>query len=142
MALNADFVGRTYAPTQVFEVTAEKIEQFAHALKTEPATMTVAGSVVLVAPPTMAIAYTLRASEALGNDPELGLDWGRVVHGEQRFHYERPLLAGDRLEITSVIESIRSAAGNDMIMVRSDVRTVAGDEVAQCWSLLVARGAE
>lgn len=140
MALNPDFVGRTYEPTEVFEVTAERIEEFAHALKTEPATITVAGSSVLVAPPTMPIAFTLKSGEALGEDPELGLDWRRVVHGEQRFAYSRPLVAGDRLLISSTIENIRSAAGNDMITLRADIRTVEGEDVAQCWSLLVARG--
>ena len=140
MALNAEFVGRTYEPCEVFEVTAERITEFANAIKTEPATIEVAGSSVLVAPPTMPIAFTLRAGEALGEDPELGLDWTRVVHGEQRFLYRRPIVAGDRLEISSTIENIRSAAGNDMITLRADVRTVDGEEVAQCWSLLVARG--
>ena len=140
MALNAQFVGRTYAPTEVFEVTQERIVAFAHALKTEPATVEVAGSSVLVAAPTLPIAFTLRAGEALGEDPDLGLNWSRVVHGEQRFLYRRPLIAGDRLEITSTIESIRSAAGNDMISLRADIRTVDGEDVAQCWSLFVARG--
>ena len=140
MALNAEFVGRTYEPAEVFEVTAQRITEFAQAIKTEPATVQVAGSSVLVAPPTMPIAFTLRAGEALGEDPELGLDWTRVVHGEQRFHYKRPILAGDHLQISSTIENIRTAAGNDMITLRADVRTVEGEVVAQCWSLLVARG--
>ena len=31
------------------------------------------------------------------DDPELGLDYGRVVHGDQKFAYTRPVRAGDRL---------------------------------------------
>ena len=46
-------------------------------------------------------------------DPDLGLDYTRVVHGEQRFAYTRPLLAGDTVVVTTAIESIRVAAGND-----------------------------
>ena len=48
-------------------------------------------------------------------DPELGLDYSRVVHGEQSFAYERPVVAGDRLVAVATVERIRSAAGNDLL---------------------------
>lgn len=137
MALNPEFVGRTYAPTEVFEVTAESITEFAQALHMNPVA-DVTG--FLVAPPTFPIAFTLTAAEALGRDPELGLDWSRVVHGEQSFAYERALRAGDRVEVTSTIDSIKSMAGNDILIVRGEVRTVDGEHVASCSSMLVVRG--
>jgi acyl dehydratase len=76
----------------------------------------------------------------LVDDPALGLDYSRVVHGEQRFVYARPVRAGDRLVTTVTVENIREAAGNDMITSRSDVRTVAGEHVLTAYSTLVARG--
>ena len=45
-------------------------------------------------------------------DPQLGLDYSRVVHGDQKFAYNRPVRAGDRLTVTSTIETIRTMAGN------------------------------
>ena len=73
-------------------------------------------------------------------DPELGLDYSRVVHGEQRFVITRPIRAGDRLTVTVTVENIRAAAGNDMITTRGDVTTVDGEPVFTAYSTLVARG--
>ena len=73
-------------------------------------------------------------------DPELGLDYSAVVHGEQGFSFARPLVAGDELEIVVTIENIRSAAGNDMITVRADAATLDGERVVTATMLLVARG--
>jgi acyl dehydratase len=73
-------------------------------------------------------------------DPQLGLDYSRVVHGEEKFVYSRPIGAGDELVVSSVIDNIRAAAGNDMITVRSDIATVTGEHVVTTYSLTVARG--
>jgi acyl dehydratase len=68
------------------------------------------------------------------------LDWSRVVHGEQRFAYVRPIVAGDQLSVTTVIEDIKAMAGNDMVTLRGDLSDIAGVVVAQVWTTLVARG--
>jgi acyl dehydratase len=73
-------------------------------------------------------------------DPDLGLDYSRVVHGEQRFVINRPIRAGDRLTVIVTVENVRSAAGNDMITTRGDVTTVDGEPVFTAYSTLVARG--
>ena len=84
----------------------------------------------------------LRSAGQVTHDPELGLDYSRVVHGEQRFAYHRPIVAGDELLVTTSIEAIRSVAGNDMITTRGDIATVDGEPVVTTMSLLVSRGAE
>ena len=43
----------------------------------------------MIAPPTFAIVLSLPAGQVIA-DPELGLDYTRVVHGEQRFVHDRP----------------------------------------------------
>ena len=53
----------------------------------------------VVAPPTFAIVLTMQAGNQLIEDPGLGLDYSRVVHGEQRFVYQRPMHAGDVLQV-------------------------------------------
>ena len=78
---------------------------------------------------------------AMFADPELGLDYSRVVHGEQRFVAARPIRAGDRLTVTVTVENIRAAAGNDMLTTRGDVSTVDGEHVCMARSTLVERGA-
>lgn len=75
-------------------------------------------------------------------DPELGLDYTRVVHGDQKFRYTRPVRAGDRLAVTVAIDSIKSLAGNDVIDVRGDVHDERGEHVVTALMKLVARAPE
>ena len=148
MALNPDFVGREYPATGSYVVGREKIREFAAAVgDANPAYTDVTAAQALgyadvIAPPTFAIVLSLKAAEAVMFDPELGLDYSRVVHGEQSFAYTRPIVAGDELQVTTVIESIRTVAGNDMLTTKGIITTVAGEPVATATSMLLARGAD
>jgi acyl dehydratase len=148
MALNPEFVGRTYPPGAAYLVGREKVREFAlavgdrNAAYLDVASAKALGYPDLVAPPTFAIVMAMQASEAVILDPELGLDYTRVVHGEQQFAYDRPIVAGDELVVTTTIDSIRTAAGNDMIMTRGDIATTAGERVATVRTLLISRVAE
>ena len=81
------------------------------------------------------------AASAVVNDPDLGLDYSRVVHGEQRFSYSRPITAGDRLVATATIENLRIAAGNDMVTTRTDITTIDGEHVVTATAVIVSRAA-
>ncbi|HET9188098.1 MAG TPA: MaoC family dehydratase N-terminal domain-containing protein, partial [Acidothermaceae bacterium] len=93
----------------------------------------------LVAPPTFAIVLSLPAGHQIALAPALGLDYSRVVHGEQQFAYRRPIHAGDELTVTVTVEKIRSVAGNDILTTRGSIATTDGEEVATAYSTLVAR---
>ncbi|MCF8526542.1 MAG: MaoC family dehydratase N-terminal domain-containing protein [Candidatus Nanopelagicales bacterium] len=146
MALNPEFVGRSYAPDGSYVVGREKIREFATAIDdASPVFHDVEaarsmGYADLVAPPTFAAVLSLKASGRVIRDPQLGLDYSRVVHGEQRFVYSRPIVAGDELNVTTTIETIRTMAGNDMITTRGDVTTLDGEPVVTTYSLLISRG--
>lgn len=146
MAINQEFIGRTYPPTEVYSVGREKIREFATALgETAPCYFDVEsaralGYPDLVAPPTFAIVVTMQAGGQVVHDPELALDYTRVVHGEQRFVQHRPIFAGDEITSTVSVDSIRSAAGNDMITVKTEVHATDGELVSTVYSLLVSRG--
>ncbi len=146
MALDQSFVGRKYPPTAPYEVGREKIREFAdaigdpHPAYRDPEAAQALGHPDVIAPPTFGIVLSMRAGMQVVADPELGLDYSRVVHGEQRFVQARPIRAGDRLTATVTVESIRSAAGNDMLTTRGDVTTVDGEPVFTAYSTLVARG--
>ncbi|MFF3321298.1 MaoC family dehydratase N-terminal domain-containing protein [Streptomyces sp. NPDC002889] len=147
MALDQSFVGRTYPPTEPYEVGREKIREFAEAVGdanpayTDPDVAKELGHCDVIAPPTFAFAITFKAAEQVIQDPQLGLDYDRVVHGDQKFAYARPLRAGDRLTVTSIIEAIKSLAGNDIVDIRGEVHDEAGELVVTAWTKLVARAA-
>jgi acyl dehydratase len=148
MPLDPKFVGRVYPPTEPYEVGREKIREFADAVgDPNPAYRDAAAAAKLghadvIAPPTFAIIVSLAAAEQVVRDPELGLDWSRVVHGDQKFAWTRPVRAGDRLSAVTTVESIRSMAGNDIITTRAEIRDADGAHVVTAHSTLVARGAD
>ncbi len=146
MALNQDYLGKVYPAGPAYEVGREKIREFATAIgDLNPAYHDVAharslGHRDVIAPPTFPFVVSMRASAVAMFDPGLGLDYSRVVHGEQRFAYVRPVTAGDSLVVVTTIESIRVAAGNDILTTRSDISTEGGEPVVTTWSVTVARG--
>ncbi|MFF3564503.1 MaoC family dehydratase N-terminal domain-containing protein [Streptomyces sp. NPDC002574] len=148
MALDQSFVGRTYPPTAPYEVGREKIREFAEAIGDpnpvylDPEAAKALGHPDVIAPPTFAFVMTFKASMQVILDPELGLDYGRVVHGDQRFEYTRPVRAGDRLSVTVAIDAIKSLAGNDVIDVRGEAHDESGEHVVTALTKLVARAPE
>lgn len=148
MPVDASHAGRSYPPSAPYEVGVEKIREFATAIgDSNPAfhdrdAAKALGHPDVIAPPTFPFVLTYRASRQVIEDPELGIDYSRVVHGEQRFVHTRPVRAGDVLQTTVTIESVRSAGGHDMVTTRSEVGTLDGEPVVTAYSTLVVRGAE
>lgn len=146
MALDQSFIGRTYPPSEPYDVGREKIREFAAAIgDRHPAyrdldAARALGYDDLIAPPTFAIVVSMRVATAVVSDPELGLDYSKVVHGEQRFVYTRPVRAGDSLVGVLTVDNIRAAAGNDILSTRTEISTVHGEPVVTAYSTLVARG--
>jgi len=141
-------VGRVYPPLAPYEVGREKIREFAAALgDTNPAYHDCASAQALgypdvIAPPTFAIVITGAASDQLLADPDLGIDFSHVVHGEQQFEYARPIHAGDVLTTTLTLEDVRTVAGNYMITSRADLTSADGEHVAAARTMIVVRGGE
>lgn len=124
--IDESHAGRSYPPTEPYLVTAGKIAEFAAAIgDTDPA---YAGAEP-IAPPTFAAVIAGRAWEALWADDELGLALRRIVHGDQRISYRRPLRAGDSVVATLTIDKVRVRDAVDMINSSVVLATADGDEV-------------
>lgn len=146
MPLDQSFVGRTYPPTPPYQVGREKIREFATAVRAEDPVhhdveaAKAAGYSDVVAPPTFPIVMTMAALKQIVMDPALGVDYSRVVHGDQRFVYERPVVAGDELVVVNHIEEILTRGGHDFLTTRQRLETVSGELVATVWHKTVVRG--
>jgi len=127
--LNPDSVGRTFAGVDVITVTQEEINSFAAVIGEKNTS---------VAPPTFSIRISLREFESILTKPEIGLDWTRLVNGDQKFEIFRPIVAGDSLTTSATIENYRVAAGNEIVTVRSDLFN-GTEKVVSSWSTLVVR---
>lgn len=130
MALSPDFVGREYRSASLYQITAEEVRAF---------NLAIGMTALDVVPPTFGIKISLAQAERVIRDPELGLDFSRLVHGDQKFTYSRGLQIGDEVDTTTFIESIKSVAGNDIVVTRSELN-VAGVNALTSWSTLVIRG--
>jgi acyl dehydratase len=149
MPLDQSYVGRAYPPTEPYLVGREKIREFARAIGAtereyhDPEAARAIGYPDVVAPPTFPIIFTMASSHAqIVEDPALGIDYSRVVHGDQRFAYTRPIVAGDELVCVNTVEEITARAGHDFMTTRSDVSTADGELVVTVWAKLVQRGEE
>jgi acyl dehydratase len=146
MAVNQEYVGRTFPAGEPYEVSRVKIREFADAIG-DPSPVyrdrqaaVAAGHPDVIAPPTFAVVVSMTSSALAIADPGLGLNYAMVVHGEQRFEYSRPIQAGDVLVATSTIAGIRQVKSNTLISTETAIATVAGEHVCTAHSTLVERG--
>jgi acyl dehydratase len=145
MALNRDFIGRTFPPSEPYEVSRVKIREFATAIGDpnpiyrDSEAAKAAGHPDVIAPPTFPIVVSLGGPALL--DAELGLNYAMVVHGEERFEYQRPLRAGDVIVCFTTITDIKSAGNNEMLKIETEVKTVEGELVCTAYNTIVERGA-
>jgi acyl dehydratase len=147
VAINADYVGRTFEPSEPYEVSRVKIKEFADAIG-EPSVLCrdraaaqAAGYPDVIAPPTFAIVVGAASSARVTHDPGLGVNYAMIVHGEQSFAHTRPLHAGDLVVSQTTVESIRPVGSMTTLTTVTQIRTVDGEHVCTARSTLVERGA-
>jgi acyl dehydratase len=147
VAINTDYIGHTFPSSEPYEVSRVKIAEFARAIG-EPSSLCrdraaaqAAGYPDVIAPPTFAIVISMADSAKITSDPDVGVNYAMIVHGEQRFTHSRPLHAGDVVVARSTIESIRSLRNLTTLETVTEITTVDGEHVCTARSVLVERGA-
>lgn len=146
MTVNPDIQGKEFPPTAPYLVGREKVREFARAvfatnpINVDPEAARAAGYADVVAPPTFPVVVQEATLAQLLADETAGIDFSRVVHGEQRFSYTRPIVAGDELTATLTVTSVKSLGGNSMVTASSDIVDAGGAHVVTAISTLVVRG--
>jgi len=142
MPIDPTATGRVY-PTQAYEVSREKIREFADAVgdanpvhrNTEAAKAL--GHAEVIAPPTFAMIPVLSGFDVLMDD--LGIVYARVIHANQRFVHARPIRAGDQLRTTTTLDTVRSVGGNDLLAIRCEVESGTGERICTASATLLVR---
>ncbi|WP_141881577.1 FAS1-like dehydratase domain-containing protein [Homoserinimonas aerilata] len=148
MTVNPELQGRVFPPTAPYVVAREKIREFSRAvfasspINHDPEAARAAGYADVVAPPTFPVVIQESTLAQLLSEPDAGIDFSRVVHGNQRFSYTRPIVAGDELTATLTVTSVKAIAGNAMVTAESSVVDAVGEHVVTAVSTLVVRGAD
>lgn len=146
MAVKTTSIGLSFDSAETYLVGREKIREFATAVGERSALCHSLASAKahgfddVVAPVTFPIVITLELMSHVTANEQVGIDWSRVVHGEQRFVYKRPVIAGDELRVTTVIEDVKSIGSHHSIVLRGDLYDAANLLVCQVWTALVERG--
>ena len=136
-------VGKEFPPTR-YAVGREKIREYALATgETEPLHLDVdaaraAGFADLVAPPMFCVVYCAPAIWPAVIDPDVGIDFSRMVHGGQEFRWGPLVVAGDEISTTVRVESIEERAGLGFFVFASTSVNEAGETVcAGTWTNIV-----
>jgi hypothetical protein len=125
--MNTAAAGKVY-PDAPFTVDPDRVAAFR-------AVFDEAGGV----PTTFVTAAEFTVIPDVGADPELGLDFSRVLHGSQEYEFRRPLREGETLVIRSKIESIRSLGVNAFLVLVTELVDPGGDVVCTARSTLIER---
>jgi hypothetical protein len=131
MPVDQSLVGRAFPPTSPRPVTEDAVRAFVSATGGRydggPA------------PATFPIVLAFDAMNAFLEAESI--DLFRIVHGEQKFAYERPVVPGDVLSATLTVTGLRQIGGNDIITTASEITDADGALVCTTGATLVHRGA-
>ncbi len=145
MALNQGLKGKEYGE-MALTVDRDRVTRFAEAIgdddprSLDPEAARAEGFPEQVAPPTFPTVLGILASAQVVVDPELGVDYSRVVHGEQEFEWRRPIVVGDALRATPRIADIYIRGPNEFLVIEAEVRDADGEVVCVARSTLLSRG--
>jgi len=143
VALKTDAVGKDYPPVS-YAVGREKIREFASAvgeggpLHHDPEAARAAGYADVVAPPMFTVVYSSRALAPALFDPEVGIDFARMVHGGQEFLWGPPVVAGDEIATEVTVKDVSERGGMEFYVFESRSTNQDGETVCTgTWTNIV-----
>jgi acyl dehydratase len=143
VALKSDAVGKTYPPV-TYAVGREKVREFAMAVGEEdaryhdPEAAREAGYADVVAPPMFAVVYSGRAITPALFDPEVGIDFARMVHGGQEFVWGPPVVAGDEIATAVEVKDVAERGGLEFYVFETRSTNQDGETVCTgTWTNIV-----
>jgi acyl dehydratase len=144
--LDRSYIGFESQP-RVVAVEASQLRFFARATgETNPvyfdeAAARAAGHAALPAPPTFLFCLSSLAPEGESVMATLGLDMGRVLHGEQSFTCGAPIHAGDVITLKARISDIYDKRGGalDFIVEDTEATNQNGASVGAARTVIVVR---
>jgi acyl dehydratase len=127
--VNVSLEGKTY-PETAFTVDADRVERFRAAVGSNGASV----------PATFATVAEFSSFPAIVGDPELALDFSRVVHSEQEYAFKRALRVGETLRVRSRIAQARARAGQAFLTIETELVDGDGEVVGTSRATMLERG--
>lgn len=146
MTLNRDFVGRSHGPTGFYEVSREKIRDYAIAtgdlnpVYLDPAAAQALGHPDVIAPPSFAVMLFFRFGGWPLYDPAFGKKAQPVcVHRAQRTVHTRPIRPGDRLVQTTTVNDMCDLGEHEQWVMTHEIDTEDGEHVCTVVNTIISR---
>ena len=145
MSINTSAIGKSYEPI-TYAAGREKIREYAAAVgESNPLHFDVeaarsAGYADVVAPPMFVVVYAGRSVAPAIFDPEVGLNFARMVHGGQEFQWGPPVVAGDEITTTTTVKDIAERGGMAFYVFESVSENQRGETVCTATWTNIVRG--
>ena len=144
--IDAKWIGHELPPSAL-DVERGRLKFFAKAIgETDPVycdeeAARRAGHPDIPAPPTFLFAAELDSGALMRLLAELGIDIGRILHGEQSFSYRRLVHAGERITVRSRISDIYAKKNGALEFIVKDSTAIdaKGETVGEMRSVIVVR---
>jgi len=127
--MNVGVEGKEFADA-TFTVEATRVARFADAV----------GATGTSVPATFATAAEFTVFPAVVADPEVALDFSRVVHADQEYEFERPLRVGETVTVRSRIAGARSKGGQSFLAIETTLVDAAGSTIVTARATMLERG--
>jgi acyl dehydratase len=144
--VDASKKGRSYPPVE-YEVGREKIREFANAIGAGAAenherdAAREKGFRDVVAPPMFAVVYSAMSVAAGVLDPEVGINFARMLHGSQEFVWGEPVCSGDTITTTTTLSDLYERGGMEFFVFESvSVNQDGRETVRGTWTNIVRGG--
>jgi meromycolic acid (3R)-3-hydroxyacyl-[acyl-carrier protein] dehydratase HadD len=135
MAIAENIIGTHYRYPDYFEVSREKIREFARAVKDDhPAHYSEeaakeCGYDALIASLTFVAVAGRRVQLEIFNQFDVPINLQRVLHRDQKLIFHRPILDGDKLYFDSYLDSVTESHGAVVSEIRGEVTDADGKPV-------------
>jgi acyl dehydratase len=120
-----------------YVVGREKVREYAQAVGEtdpryhDPEAARAAGFADVVAPPMFAAVYCAPAIFPAVVDPEVGIDFARLVHGAQEFTWAEPVVAGDEITTEAALEESSERGGLRFFVFKTTSTNQRGELVCE-----------
>jgi acyl dehydratase len=143
MALKTDIRGMVWKYPDYFLVSREQIRQYAGAVKADdPAThdedaAAELGYESLIAPLTFGSIFAVMIQRHFFQHVDVGMETMQIVQVDQKFHFHKPIQAGDKLFGTMYIQSVDERFGADIVVTRNVCTNEHGDIIMEAYTTLM-----
>jgi meromycolic acid (3R)-3-hydroxyacyl-[acyl-carrier protein] dehydratase HadC len=143
MAIKTDIRGLVYRYPDTYEVSREKIREYARSIKaTDPASLddkaaADLGYDGLVAPLTFVTIFAKLVQNEFMRSVDTGYDTMQIVQVDQKFIFHKPIVAGEVLQAQMEVQSVVEKFGADIVVTRNTCTNAAGEVVLEAYTTMM-----